>query len=160
MKRKLLYVTLAAIAILISLNVQGQLSGYYQEDFEGTFPPAGWQTVDVLDPLDVWMPSTQDVFSGTHSAYIQYSDYVPGEDWLILPQFTTTSTDSFSFWLAADYIGFPTDSTVILVSTTDANLASFTTVLDTLSDGNGYPDTADRSEERRVGKECRSRWSP
>ena len=23
-----------------------------------------------------------------------------------------------------------------------------------------HPKTADRSEERRVGKECRSRWSP
>ena len=24
----------------------------------------------------------------------------------------------------------------------------------------GYPGTPSRSEERRVGKECRSRWSP
>ena len=26
--------------------------------------------------------------------------------------------------------------------------------------GGNIPSTADRSEERRVGKECRSRWSP
>src|SRR6187399_905849 len=25
-------------------------SGYYREDFEGSFPPANWQVVDVLDP--------------------------------------------------------------------------------------------------------------
>ena len=25
---------------------------------------------------------------------------------------------------------------------------------------NLHPDVAERSEERRVGKECRSRWSP
>ena len=27
-------------------------------------------------------------------------------------------------------------------------------------DGTGYSDIETRSEERRVGKECRSRWSP
>ena len=27
-------------------------------------------------------------------------------------------------------------------------------------DGKDYKDGIDRSEERRVGKECRSRWSP
>ena len=31
--------------------------------------------------------------------------------------------------------------------------------MDTLCE-NGTPDTHVRSEERRVGKECRSRWSP
>ena len=29
-----------------------------------------------------------------------------------------------------------------------------------LYDGNDKLDKAERSEERRVGKECRSRWSP
>src|SRR3989475_13320846 len=29
-----------------------------------------------------------------------------------------------------------------------------------LSNGPGDPAAVDRSEERRVGKECRSRWSP
>src|SRR3712207_8365708 len=35
---------------------------------------------------------------------------------------------------------------------------SGTTLLDTML--LGHPDVAVRSEERRVGKECRSRWSP
>ncbi len=30
----------------------------------------------------------------------------------------------------------------------------------TIAKGDGAPVQVDRSEERRVGKECRSRWSP
>ena len=30
----------------------------------------------------------------------------------------------------------------------------------TLANGTQIPDRTERSEERRVGKECRSRWSP
>src|SRR5205823_4199611 len=71
------------------------LSGFYQEGFEGTFPPAGWQVVDVLDTNNVWEQSQQDVYSGSNSAYINYTDFVEGEDWLILPQFTVAATDSF-----------------------------------------------------------------
>ena len=29
-----------------------------------------------------------------------------------------------------------------------------------VADGDGFEEDRDRSEERRVGKECRSRWSP
>src|SRR3712207_2922974 len=37
----------------------------------------------------------------------------------------------------------------------------FTSDVDFANRGNApFPDTQDRSEERRVGKECRSRWSP
>src|SRR6185295_12303342 len=102
MKRKLLQLAFATIAAtMFSLNVSGQLSGYYQEDFEGTFPPSGWQTVDVLDPTAVWMQLTDIAYSGTHSTFLQWSDYyAPGEDWLILPQFTVGASDSLSFWMA------------------------------------------------------------
>src|SRR6185503_17250093 len=112
MKRKLLQIGLAAIATLCSLNVRGQLSGFYQQDFEGTFPPADWQTVDVLDPVNVWEQSNIDVYSGSYSAYINYTNYVPGEDWLILPQFTVAASDSFSFWMALPFTGYAPDSTV------------------------------------------------
>src|SRR6185503_11155870 len=98
MKRKLLLsLTLFAIATSGSLQVSGQLSGLYQQSFEGPFPPIGWQRVDVLDPANFWVKSTADYYSGTHSAFINYTDYVQGEDWLILPPFSVVTTDSFSF---------------------------------------------------------------
>ena len=67
------------------------------------------------------------------------SSIEPGEDWFVLPQFTVAATDSFSFWLALAYTDFPPDSTEILVSTTDANISSFTTSLGVLSEGDNYP---------------------
>ncbi|HYV91088.1 MAG TPA: choice-of-anchor J domain-containing protein [Chitinophagales bacterium] len=148
MKRKLLQLAFATIAAtMFSLNVSGQLSGYYQEDFEGTFPPSGWQTVDVLDPTAVWMQSTDIAYSGTHSTFLQWSDYyAPGEDWLILPQFTVGASDSLSFWMALHDAGYAPDSTWILVSTTDFNISSFTSVVGTLSEGDNYPSAADTFE--------------
>jgi len=133
---------MVALAAMCSLNVCGQLSGYYQEDFEGTFPPAGWQVQNVLDSTYSWMQSTVAHHSGTHSAFIHYSssDTIQGEDWLILPQFTVAANDSFSFWLAPNFVPYPPDSTVILVSTSDSDILSFTTVLATLSQGDNYPD--------------------
>ena len=35
-----------------------------------------------------------------------------------------------------------------------------TTLFNALTGSNQYVGNDDRSEERRVGKECRSRWSP
>src|SRR5205814_10167323 len=82
-------------------------------------------------------------YAGAHCAFLTFSTIdVQGEDWLILPQFTVAATDSFSFWLALPEIGYIPDSTYILVSTTDAYLSSFSNVLDTLSEGDNYPDSA------------------
>src|SRR6185436_12793717 len=57
--------------------------------------------------------------------------------------FTVAATDSFSFWLAAGLVGWPPDSTYILVSTTDTDPSSFTALLGVLSEGDNYPITAD-----------------
>lgn len=138
MKNKLLVqLSLLIFATFSSLHLFGQLSGYYQQDFEGSFPPQGWQTVNVSDASYYWQQSPFTVYSGNYSVYIG-SAIGQGEDWLILPQFTVAASDSFSFWLTAESLGF-TDSTEVLVSTTDANLSSFTTVIATLSDGDNYP---------------------
>src|SRR5438552_564540 len=77
-------------AMACPLNVWSQLSGFYQEDFEGTFPPAGWQVQNVLDSAYTWAQTTAAHHSGTHSAYIHYSssNTFKGEDCLILPQFS------------------------------------------------------------------------
>jgi hypothetical protein len=118
------------------------ISGFYTEDFEGTFPPAGWQAIDVLDNTGIWGQSAALPYSGLNSAYMVYSPQgVPGEDWLILPQFTVAAGDSFSFWFAVEYTGYPPDNLNILVSTTDSALTSFTNVVANLSEGVNYPTT-------------------
>src|SRR6185295_11139734 len=103
----------------------------YQQDFEGPFPPSGWQVKNVLDPSYTWVKTTAQHHSGTHSAYVHYSSdaSIQAEDWLILPKFTVAASDSFSFWLAAQFVNYVPDSTSILVSTTDSNLSSFTNVI-------------------------------
>ena len=123
-----------------SSQVFGQLSGYYQEDFEGSFPPEDWQVVNVLDPSYGWVHSPYTVHSGQYSVYVG-SAIGQGEDWLILPQFSVIASDSFSFWLTAESLGF-TDSTAVLVATTDDDPSSFTNLIATLSDGVNYPPVA------------------
>ncbi|MEO5572572.1 MAG: choice-of-anchor J domain-containing protein [Bacteroidia bacterium] len=119
------------------------LSGYYYEDFESAFPPTGWQALDILDPAAQWAQSPTLPYSGLNSAYMVFSAIgVDGEDWLVLPKFTVAATDSFSFWLAAEFVLYPPDTTYILVSTTDSLPSSFTTVLGTLAEGLNYPTTA------------------
>jgi len=128
------------LASLSTHYVLGQMSGYYQESFEGEFPPEDWQVVNVLDASYTWVHSPYTVFSGNYSVY-DGSAIGQGEDWLILPQFSVVATDSFSFWFTAESLGF-TDSTLILVSTSDDDLESFTNVLGILSDGMNYPPVA------------------
>ncbi len=119
------------------------LSGWYSEGFEGTFPPAGWQIIDAQDPTYIWEQSTTNPYEGAASAYISYTSTIGilGEDWMILPQFTVASTDSFSFFLRPEFLPYPPDSTLILISTTDSAPSSFTTVLATLAEGLNYPTT-------------------
>ncbi|HMT30307.1 MAG TPA: choice-of-anchor J domain-containing protein, partial [Bacteroidia bacterium] len=119
------------------------LSGIYVEGFEGTFPPAGWQVIDVQDPTYMWAQSAVAPLEGTQSAYMSYTTTigVTGEDWLIMPQFSVISTDSLSFYLRPEFLPYPPDTTLILVSTTDSSLSSFTTVLGTLAEGLNYPVT-------------------
>lgn len=137
MKKKLIQLCCLLLFLIFStFHSFAQLSGFYQEDFEGSFPPEDWQVKNILDPSYHWQQSPYEVYSGSHSVYIG-SAIGQGEDWLILPQFSVAATDSFSFWLTAESLGF-TDSTIILVSTTDDDLSSFTSVIATLSDGVNY----------------------
>ena len=114
-------------------------SGIIREGFENTsFPPAGWHTVDVSGP-EVFLRSTLIPHSGLASAFCKYEQNAAyGEDWLIMPKFNVVASDSLHFWLGITDPGFP-DSLLVLVSTTDSALASFTNKELVLSDGNGYP---------------------
>ena len=121
------------------------LTSYYFEGFESSFPPAGWQVVDVLDTATGWNSSlTADfpaAYQGTSSAYCRYEFATPssGESWLITPAFQVASGDSLTFRFKLEYFGFAPDSTFILVSTTDSALSSFTDQLDFYAEGLNYP---------------------
>lgn len=114
------------------------LSGYILEGFEGaTFPPTGWQTANLVGTV-FWAQSTVQHHSGAASALMDY-DPVVGDNYLIMPKFSVASTDSLVFWMTVHFTGWPPDSTLILVSTTDSATTSFTNTLLTLVEGVDYP---------------------
>ena len=143
MKEKLIRYIFIFATVFVS-RTSAQLSTFYSQDFEGNvFPPSGWQTVNVSDPAYGWEKSSLRPYTGDYSAYIHPStENVPGEDWLISPQFSVASGDLFSFWLATSGVDFYPDSTFIMVSTTDASPSSFTNVLATLEEGSDYPSSS------------------
>ena len=51
-------------------------------------------------------------------------------------------------------------TSIALVRRVKKQIAEMTDVLVDVKNGNGNRRILSRSEERRVGKECRSRWSP
>ena len=67
------------------------------------------------------------------------------------------STGTISYTPDAGYTG--PDSFTYTVDDTDGDTSNVGTVTVTVTDP-GAPLTVARSEERRVGTECRSRWSP
>lgn len=127
--------------------LQSALNVYYFEGFENAFPPNGWQIVDVLDTTYIWSSQViadyPAVYEGTTSAYMHYDfNGAPGgEDWLIMPKFTVTAGDSLSLQFKFEYMGYPPDSTFILISTTDSALTSFTNVVDFIADTVTVPAT-------------------
>ena len=131
---------------VIPTHLASAISGYYFEGFENTFPPIGWQIVDVLDTTSGWNSSIAadypDAFEGLQSAHCQYSPAGPdGEDWFIAPKFTVTTGDSISFYFKFQYLGYPPDSTFILISNTDSALTSFIDELDFIADTITIPGT-------------------
>ena len=60
-----------------------------------------------------------------------------------------------TFWLVRKLI-----VGLLCICSTAATFAQTATVSGVVKDDTGEPVIGERSEERRVGKECRSRWSP
>lgn len=127
---------MTACVLMLSAQVSNaQLSGYFQEGFEGNFPPNGWQTVNVAG-AEVWMQEFFYPHSGAAHAYMAY-EFSVGEDYLITPKFSVVTGDSLIFWLTPEYLGY-TDQLEIEISTTDSLTSSFGTTLLFLDD-NTYP---------------------
>jgi hypothetical protein len=112
----------------ISVKKLDPKSWHLLEDFEGTFPPAGWTTHDISGKDEVWQKSDWDYYNGSYSAFVNYDCSEWAEDWLITPPVTIQAHDSISFWFNCyDYSYI--DDTYLKISTTDNQLASFTTTL-------------------------------
>ncbi|MBK9255967.1 MAG: choice-of-anchor J domain-containing protein [Saprospiraceae bacterium] len=119
------------------------LSGYYSESFEGTFPPQGWKILDPFNQQTNWRSSVvADVpsgYDGNKSAYMPYSQGELVESWLITPSFNVANGDSLSFKFKLEYKDYPPDTTEILISVTNDNIASFSKKLLLLAEGLNYP---------------------
>ena len=100
------------------------------ESFEGElFPPAGWAMHDG-GSRTYWHRSFSHPKTGIAHAMIRY-DYTAHDDWLISPRLLPSATNhSFNFY-ATNWHRAGDDRFNILVSTTDAELASFTDTLAT-----------------------------
>ncbi|MBI5805169.1 choice-of-anchor J domain-containing protein [candidate division TA06 bacterium] len=109
---------------------------HLQEDFEGTFPPAGWTTQDLAGMDESWQQSDLDYYNGSYSAFIDYDCSEYSEDWLITPQITIQANDTLYFWMNVYDPGYE-DDTYIKISTGDNQPASFTTTLLHLYDDYG-----------------------
>ena len=109
---------------------------HLQEDFEGSFPPAGWTTQDLAGMDESWQQSSIDYYNGSYSAFIDYDCSEYSEDWLITPQITIQANDTLYFWMNIYDPGYE-DDTYIKISTGDNQPASFTTTLLHLYDDYG-----------------------
>lgn len=138
--KKLTHVLPLLIFSLISMvgNSQ-QVSEGFEKQY---FPPAGWKTVHVLGS-NSWKSSVANPNGGVKSAFIDYEQINngalgEGDNWIILPRVYNVQTgDKLNFSLAAQYTesltGSYYENLEVRVSTTDFNLSSFTTTINTIS---------------------------
>ncbi|HOQ80746.1 MAG TPA: choice-of-anchor J domain-containing protein, partial [Candidatus Cloacimonadota bacterium] len=107
----------------------------FSEGFEGTaFPPTGWTTIDSDGDGKNWIAWTYTPHSGTKSAssasYDNNSGTLTPDNWLITNQINlqTGYSYSLSFWVAPQDPNYPQDHYSVMVSTTNAQPASFTSI--------------------------------
>lgn len=130
---------------------------YIYESFEGTnFPPDGWQSVDNDTDTYNWFAYsvTDTPHTGTYCAASAswVSDAKAGmpdhregssrlaltpDNWLITPRLAVPANGIISYWIAAQDPSYPAEHYSVKLSTTNNQVASFTTVLfsETLSSG-------------------------
>ncbi|MDO9391531.1 MAG: choice-of-anchor J domain-containing protein [bacterium] len=126
----------AAKKIAVPVKKLDPKAWHLQEDFEGSFPPAGWTTQDIAGTDESWQQSDFDYYNGSYSAFIDYDCSEYSEDWLITPQITIQANDTLYFWMNIYDPGYE-DDTYIKISTGDNQPASFTTTLLHLYDDYG-----------------------
>ena len=107
------------------------------ESFEGaTFPPTGWTIIDNDGDAFKWEHSDPTGVSAQEGDYCATSaswDATAGaltpDNWLITPAFTVDAGEKMSWWVAAQDPAYPADVYEVVISTTTADIASFTTQL-------------------------------
>ena len=115
----------------------GQLS----EDFEGTtFPPSNWRVTDNgIGTAQSWvrnaiLPNQWTI--GVASAMSTREGSIPGlaQDWLITPNVTVPANGQVRFFARSVSGGEQGSTYKVMLSTTDNNIASFTTELDSYTE--------------------------
>jgi photosystem II stability/assembly factor-like uncharacterized protein len=125
------------------VDVLSTVTYTFSESFtDVAFPPAGWHTKNLLGTNE-WVRYTTSYNSSPASARISYQG-TGGEDWLVTPQVPIVAGDSLKFFSRRYFSSsYPPDSLLILVSTTDTSVASFTTVIASYDvNAFSYPDFA------------------
>jgi len=132
-------------------------ANYISEGFEGaTFPPDGWSMVDSDADTYNWMQytATGAAHTGTYCAGSEsYRNDAKSDrhqsssrlvltpnNWLITPRLAISSGDVLSYWIAAQDAAWPAENYSVKISTTNNQVASFTTTLftETLTNGTWY----------------------
>ncbi len=103
----------------------------FSEDFEGTFPPSGWQVQSQQTADSTWHQDSRWSHSGNYSAIVWWS-YQDQNEWLITPEVELTGSSTghyyFSFWTYAYKGSTQGDHYYVLMSTDHG--ATWDTLLD------------------------------
>jgi len=149
--KKYLLLLITMLTLAFGANAQQVL---LQEDFEGEAIPEGWVALDSDGDGNNWMPLS--VVGSAHSgegviaseSYINYVGALTPDNWLITPAVELTGAATLSFWAAGLDENFAAEHFSVYISTTDANITSFTEVLlnDEVATGEMTEYTIDLSE--------------
>ena len=102
----------------------GLPEGMFYESFE-TGIPATWTIINA-DGGDQWQQYTSAAYDGDACAAVTYD--VPNDDWLITPAIEPTAVSMLDFYAKPGSSYYPDEVLEVLISTTDADTASFTLI--------------------------------
>ncbi|MBF6607732.1 MAG: T9SS type A sorting domain-containing protein, partial [Flavobacterium sp.] len=119
------------LLLLFATLITNISSAQFTEDFEGTFPPEGWQVADAGAGTRSWVQSTIHAINGK-SAFIDRENIGVGnssEDWLITPAITIGTDFQVNYLLTHTILGDQGTQFQIRVSTmSQSDLSTFVTV--------------------------------
>ncbi len=111
----------------------------WNEGFEGTFPPMGWMNVDNDGDTYKWVEYTEDGAAHAGAKCVASASYINNvgaltpDNWFItpkidLPTYGANQAAVLRFWVAAQDPDWPSEHYSVMISTTNTNIASFTSV--------------------------------
>lgn len=120
----------------------------YEETFETTFPPIGWQNLDVDNDSYYWYngTTTGTAHNGLKCAVSASWNSTGGalnpDNWLITPKLTLPQINAnqfikLTYWISAQDINYYSENYSLMISTTNTNISSFSPLFsETLNNAN------------------------